>query len=62
MGMFFRRWIRTFAVIPASRHPRTGYTLFELIVVMAILILLAVVVFPSTSSLYGNSRPKVAGK
>jgi type II secretion system protein H len=47
-------------VTAAARHRRTGYTLFELLVVLAILILLAVIVIPSTSSLYGGSRPKGA--
>jgi prepilin-type N-terminal cleavage/methylation domain-containing protein len=47
-------------VTPAARRPRPGYTLFELLVVLAILILLAAVVIPSTSGLYGGSRPRAA--
>jgi len=38
----------------------TGYTLVELLVVLAILILLAVLILPSTSSLSGTTRQKAA--
>src|SRR5262245_20554397 len=42
-----------------TRHnSRRGYTLFELIVVMAILILLAAVLIPTVAVFRGDSRPR----
>jgi Tfp pilus assembly protein FimT len=50
--------MRESAVIAHS--PRPAYTIFELIVVLAVLLLLAGIVIPSTSALYGNTRPQAA--
>lgn len=42
------------------RTPRRGYTLFELIVVMVILIILAMVLLPSLTGFRGDSRQRAA--
>ncbi len=43
-----------------TTHTRSGYTLFELIVVMALLLLLAAVVLPSVGAFRGDTRQKGA--
>jgi prepilin-type N-terminal cleavage/methylation domain-containing protein len=43
-----------------ARSTRRGYTLFEMIVVMTILIILAAVVLPSLGAFRGNSRQRAA--
>ena len=43
-----------------TRTARQGFTLFELVVVLALLIILAATLAPSMSGLYGNSRQKAA--
>jgi Tfp pilus assembly protein FimT len=43
-----------------ARSRREGYTLFELLIVMALLIILGAVVIPNTTSLFGGNRPKAA--
>jgi prepilin-type N-terminal cleavage/methylation domain-containing protein len=45
-----------------TRHPsfRRGYTLLELLVVMAILILFTTLVLPSLNTFFGGNRPKAA--
>jgi type II secretion system protein H len=42
------------------RPPRRGYTLIELIAVMAILVLIAAVIIPSVAGFRGDSRPRAA--
>lgn len=39
---------------------REGYTLFELLIVMALLIILGAVAIPNATSLFGGNRPKAA--
>ena len=39
---------------------RTGYTVLELLVVMAILILFVTIVLPSMEGFFGSNRPKAA--
>jgi prepilin-type N-terminal cleavage/methylation domain-containing protein len=46
--------------VSPHRQPRRGYTLLELLVVMAILILFATLVLPSLNSFFGGNRPKAA--
>jgi prepilin-type N-terminal cleavage/methylation domain-containing protein len=41
-------------------RPRQGYTLFELILVMALLVLLAAIAYPSIEAMYGNYRVTAA--
>lgn len=41
-------------------RPRRGFTLFELILVLALLLLLAAVIIPSLSAFRGDSRPRAA--
>lgn len=43
-----------------SRHRRPGLTLLEVLLVMAILILLSAVAYPTLSGLYGDVRVKAA--
>ena len=43
-----------------DRSPRRGYTLLELVVVMAIILLLAAVVLPSIGAFRGDTRPRAA--
>jgi prepilin-type N-terminal cleavage/methylation domain-containing protein len=43
-----------------THTPRRGYTLFELLVVMAILLLLAVIIIPSVVSFRGDTRQRAA--
>ena len=40
--------------------PRPGYTIFELVVVLAILLMLAAISLPSYEALYGNSKQRAA--
>lgn len=40
--------------------PRRGYTLIELLAVMAVLVLIAAVVIPSVAAFRGDSRPRAA--
>lgn len=42
------------------RHPRRAYTLFELIVILALLIILGVAIVPTLSGYYGNTRQRAA--
>ena len=44
-----------------TRPPRRGFTLVEVIVVMAILILLAIIVLPSLGAFRGDTRSRAAG-
>jgi type II secretion system protein H len=46
--------------MPPRRARRPGFTIFELIVVLALLIILAAVAIPTSESLYGDSRSKAA--
>jgi len=41
-----------------NRTPRRGFTLLEILVVLAIIVILGTVIIPSTSSFYGNTRQK----
>jgi prepilin-type N-terminal cleavage/methylation domain-containing protein len=43
------------------RYSRHGYTLVEVLVVMAILILLGAIVVPSIATFRGDTRPRAAG-
>jgi len=45
--------------VTAARR-RTGYTVLELLVVMAILILFVTIVLPSMEGFFGSNRPKAA--
>ena len=42
------------------RNTRRGYTLLELIVIMALIIILGVAIIPTLSGAYGNSRQRAA--
>jgi type II secretory pathway pseudopilin PulG len=42
------------------RAPRTGYTLFELILVLAIIILLAAIAYPSLDGMYADFKVQAA--
>jgi prepilin-type N-terminal cleavage/methylation domain-containing protein len=41
-------------------RPRHGYTIFELLIVIAVIVILGAVVVPNVSSFYGNTRQKAA--
>lgn len=43
-----------------TRHPRRGFTLFELMVVMMLLLILAAVVLPSIGAFQGDTRQRAA--
>ncbi|HUR54374.1 MAG TPA: type II secretion system protein, partial [Gemmataceae bacterium] len=43
-----------------NRHARRGFTLLEILVVLALFLILGAVVIPSISGMYGNTRQKVA--
>ena len=43
-----------------TRTRRRGYTLFELIAVMAVLVILAVIILPSVSAFRGDTRQRAA--
>jgi prepilin-type N-terminal cleavage/methylation domain-containing protein len=43
------------------RRPRQGYTLFEVVLVLALLVLLAAITFPSLDAMYGDSKVTAAG-
>jgi len=43
-----------------NRHARRGFTILEILVVLALLLILGAVVIPSISGVYGNTRQKVA--
>ena len=42
------------------RHARRGFTLLEILVVLALFLILGTIVIPSISGVYGNTRQKVA--
>ncbi len=46
--------------VPMFRTRRPGYTLMEMMVILAILVILAAVIVPSLSGLYGNTKQRAA--
>ncbi|TMQ33677.1 MAG: prepilin-type N-terminal cleavage/methylation domain-containing protein [Planctomycetota bacterium] len=43
------------------RRSRQGYTLFEVVLVLALLVLLAAITYPSLDAMYGDSKVTAAG-
>src|SRR5262249_6934381 len=37
-------------------HPRSGYTLFEMVLILAVLVVLAAIVYPSLDGMFGDYR------
>lgn len=52
--------LRPAAPAPAGPPPRRGFTLVEVLVVMAVLVILAAVILPSVGAFRGDSRPQAA--
>ncbi len=52
------RTTRRAVLPPAAPHRRAGFTIFELMVVMALLILLAAVILPSVGAFRGDTRQR----
>lgn len=43
-----------------TRRARHGFTIFELLVVLALLVIIGAIVLPSTTTLFGSTRPRAA--